>query len=314
MRSTPLARTLSAAALALVLVACGDDGGDDTAAFCDRLAAVDDTSSSEELTPEALAELESLAEDAPDEVRDSLEHFADIGRQLADAGDDPSAQLDVLAGLDPEEAEAASTELGTYAREECDLELDLSDGVEVVPPDDGAGDEGTTEPESTEPDASEPETTEAAADDVTRTGEEPAPGDVDPCSLLTEDEVAEVFAGTIDPELSAVASYPAPEGVLASCQWTSGGGVSVAVRIGPTGTIVVDADETTPLADVADEEGWTEVDGLGQGAWFDGDSTVAAVLYVAVDDDVAMEVTAPAEADDVQSRLEDAADAALGRL
>ena len=68
--------------LALVAVACS---GDDTQAFCDKQAALEDLDPSD---AEAADEISSLVDEAPEEIRDDVQIVADA-LEAVNAGEQP---------------------------------------------------------------------------------------------------------------------------------------------------------------------------------------------------------------------------------
>lgn len=132
-RRVPSSLVAGAGALALLLAACGGDDGGSTASdeeFCAELAALEEADAggdgSDELDAEALAQLQDLADRAPNEdLRTALETLGDIAEQMSDLDeDDPEAFGQVMALMfDPDVISAGET-LDTYMVDVCGMEPD----------------------------------------------------------------------------------------------------------------------------------------------------------------------------------------------
>ena len=128
---------------AFALAACGDDGGGSVEAFCESAQeAADNTQDPFETDSreDFVAELEkqrdavnALADNAPDEISDDAQTFAEYFAEVSDAlaAVDPTDQaaLDEVAvpfEEDDPEVEAAAESVGEFALTECGIDLDES--------------------------------------------------------------------------------------------------------------------------------------------------------------------------------------------
>ena len=103
----PAAWAASAILAATILTGCGGGDGDD---FCSKAEELSSLNGSEDMSAEDVqASLDELIDSAPDEVKDDLE-------VLQDALDDP-------ASTDAASLEEATNNLGTYAQDECGIDI-----------------------------------------------------------------------------------------------------------------------------------------------------------------------------------------------
>lgn len=163
-----------AGALALLLAACGGDDGGSAASdeeFCAELAALEEADAggdgSDELDAEALAQLQDLADRAPNEdLRTAIETLGDIAEQMSDLDeDDPEAFGQVMALMfDPEVISAGET-LDTYMVDVCGMDPDDTGGGitgDDASDDGGSGDD--TDADDTDADDSASDTSVSTFD------------------------------------------------------------------------------------------------------------------------------------------------------
>lgn len=123
-------RAFLAAVAVAVVVACGDDDGDSTAAaFCDGAEAflVDSGALDDPGSEEGRAAIAAAADlEAPEEIRGDWTQLVDGAEALAESGE---ADMGSSGELSPEveeavqEMTAASSNVFTYLDEECDVSI-----------------------------------------------------------------------------------------------------------------------------------------------------------------------------------------------
>jgi len=112
---------LAAAPLLLFTVACGDDGGGDPEAFCDKIEEYEDDGSLQSQDPdESLEAFDDLAEDAPGELQDDLDTLRDAYEEAADL--DPEDAGQAFEILLSEEVFEATQNFAQYLEDECGIE------------------------------------------------------------------------------------------------------------------------------------------------------------------------------------------------
>lgn len=135
MRAAARGAALGIVAL-MTLSGCSSGGGDDTTAFCESMrsasartgAIVDLDLDDERAVETAIADLETVRADAPDEIRDEAAAVADVYatvlRSLAAAA--PQSRNDVLAELQSQldAVDASAVALQDYAADTCGLRFD----------------------------------------------------------------------------------------------------------------------------------------------------------------------------------------------
>lgn len=124
------------------LAACGDDGGGDTAQFCELLAATQDPLGDDDLSDPAAAQaaieqFDELEAAAPEEIRGAVGTLRGVLEELVQVDpDDPESFAAVFSAVLDPEVQSAATELETYARDECGIELDDTSDAGTTPGDD----------------------------------------------------------------------------------------------------------------------------------------------------------------------------------
>ena len=103
------------ATVLLALGACGGDGdGEGGEAFCDATRKVIDMGDVQELPPE----VDTMVEEAPDEIRDSAETIRDLFREMFDQQDPSVIQTD--------EFREAAADVREYAVDNCEGVVDIT--------------------------------------------------------------------------------------------------------------------------------------------------------------------------------------------
>lgn len=105
---------IAAASLGLVLlVACGGDAAG-SEAFCDATRKIIDLGDVDEVPPE----VDTMVEEAPDEIKDATETVRDAFVEAFENED--------LAAIQTEEFQAAATDVREYAVDNCDNVKDIT--------------------------------------------------------------------------------------------------------------------------------------------------------------------------------------------